>query len=538
MTNPLILGPLILGLVILLVFGWRREMARRRTKAVEAARARQREALGEQGMTYRPEQNVQKRSDGVGQIALVVDGSYGSGILPFMLRAFQQIGAASHVGMILVLELDVEHQQRLRMDVPTIFRDRLIFAECPLFSVGMSGDTIEQVWQNRELWMTWIRQAVDTWMNRMQRETQPGLLWTILSPGGSAALARPALQAFAERYPHLSIYGTTIVDDKTVVRERFPQMRDFYEDLVRGWIINDNRRHVQRTDLGLALYLASMVGASWIGVRPLDIWNGAAYMFPRDLTRVATLSVWAEMLPVRYLPGFEDELPPIWFTQGPLVEEKAIRGIKAVADHPELQGLPLEPAGTGVTRITCVVVPVVAEDLQTCRTHIDTSLEEWREHDPDLSVQYASMGVPLTPETTETLMVVMELQPIAGGLDAVEQLALGAPVDAKFLPQQRHPRPAAALPSRASAGAPDTRALPSEAAAARREQAGAENSPSAPAAPDTTTPGQREEASPALGAGAADGAPGSPDIHRDGVSSNGHEPDTTHETMQQQGVTA
>lgn len=435
MSNPLVLGPIVLGVLVLLIFGWRYEMKRRRQKKLDAARKKQEETLGERGIRIRPLGDFRRRSKGRGQIAMLIDGSYGLGVLPYILQAFEQIGAAGHVGLILVLELDADHREMALAEIPAVFQDRLVFAHCPYFSVGMSGDRIDEVWGYRELWRSSVEESVKTWLHRVQRETEPGLLFTLLSPGGSAALARPAIEAFHERYPLLPVYAATILDDKTVVRERFPQMRQFYGELVRGWIISDNRRHVRQTDLGLSVLFAGMVGATWIGQRPLDIWNGAAYLYPKEQTRVATLSVWGEMLPVYHVPGFEQELPPLWYTNGATFEEKAMRGIKAVAQHPELQSLPLEPAPKGVTRITCVIAPLVPPDLERCAAHVDESLAEWREHDLDLSIQYASTSVPLTPDSTEAPMIIVELQPIDGGLDEVEKLALGAPVDAKFLPE-------------------------------------------------------------------------------------------------------
>lgn len=445
----LIIAPVLLGLLVLLAFGWRHEMKRRRQKKVEEARGKQKEALANGGIVFRPLADRRRRSKGRGQIAMLVDGSYGLGVLPYILKAFQQIGAEGHVGLILVVELDLDHQEMALAEIPDVFHDRVIFTHCPHFSVGLSGDRIDEVWGYREKWRTSVEEHTKTWLHRMQRETEPGLLFTLLSPGGSAALARPPIEAFRQRYPDYPVYAATILDDKSVVRERFPQMRQFYGGLVRGWIISDNRRHLRQTDLGLSVLFAGMVGATWIGQRPLDIWNGAAYMYPKEQTRVATLSVWGEMLPVYHVPGFEDAVDPLWYTSGPTFEEKARRGIKTVTEHPELQSLPLEPAPKGVTRITCVVAPIVPPDLERCATNVDESLAEWREYDPDLSIQYASTSMPLTPESTEAPMIVVELQPIAGGLDEVEKLALGAPVDAKFLPEPVVV-PRAALPAKAN----------------------------------------------------------------------------------------
>ena len=444
LNEPFLQGGLVI-LALLVTIGWllwqrHRRAQRERERAEEETR---RKALLAGAVILRCAGEVWRRATGCGQIPFVAIGTYAANLLPFMLKEFERAGAADFVGVIYLLELSDEQQQMSLAEIPPAFRDRVIVAQCPNWSAGLNGATLRSAWDDRHLWFQDVTDGAAQWLGRMQRETKPSLLLCLISPGGMAALGRPVVEAFHERYPHLPIYGMTILDHKTGRRQHFPAIRAFYSQggLVRGFIIADNRRDYRRADLGIVLLAAAMVGGTWVGSLPEPLFNGLADVFPESKPPggVATISVWAEMLPVYYLPPHPTGLKEVYYSKATLLEEKAMRGIKADAEHPELQALPLEPAELGSTRICSVVAPVVpAPDFQTSATRIDRGLEDWRaQRDPDLTVQYASIGAVLQPETRETPLVVVLLQRIQGGPDAVDHLALGAPVDPKFLPPSK-----------------------------------------------------------------------------------------------------
>ncbi len=187
------------------------------------------------------------------------------------------------------------------------------------------------------------------------------------------------------------------------------------------------------------------------GPAPFNVafrWNALTHIFHarKRPGRFATVSVWAETLPVFYLPAWREALPEVFYTPASLVEEKAMRGIRAVVEHPELQGLPLEPAPPGSTRLICVATPIVPRpDFQLRARRIDQALEAWRARtDPDLSIQYASIAAPMPPDTQEAPIFVVLLQPLKATTEEVDALALGAPAVPEFLSGPRRPRQIAA----------------------------------------------------------------------------------------------
>ena len=445
MINPIIFEAGLPAMATAAIFGtvgWRRSKRRRQyqyEEAVARERAR-REELLTGSSTLRPLADLWLRAMGTGQISILSVGTYGSRQLPFLLLTFLRAGASGHIGIIYLLELDDEERRICLDNIPPIFRDRVVDVSTHERG-GRLGAPPSDAEADQEQWAPDVNDRAREWIARIQRETNPVVLLVLVSPGGMAALGRPPLDLFHERYPRIPIYAVTILDHKTVVRQRFPQIRVIYnqDQLICGTIVLDNRRFSQRSDLGIAFLFAAMVCATWVDQLPLHLWNGLGYVFPKETPGgYATLSVWAETLPVYHLPAQGSDLPEVYFTRGNLVEEKARRGIKTLMEHPELQAIPLEPAEAGSTRICYVIAPVVPEpDFKVLANRIDESLAKWHaKTDQDLLIQYASIGAPLTPESQEIPIVVVLLQPLADRGEQIDGLALGThPVDAKFLPR-------------------------------------------------------------------------------------------------------
>jgi hypothetical protein len=279
----------------------------------------------------------------------------------------------------------------------------------------------------------------------MQHSYQPAVLLAFISSGGMAGLLYPALEQYKERYVQSPIYCTTILDHKEVVRQRFPAVRQLYctDGLCRGIIITDNTRHPGRSDTGVALLYAAMTAGAWLGEMPLQMWNGVSYVFAKErAVRYATVSVWAEMIPIYHIPAWHDILPEVHYTKGAIVEEKIIRGIKYLLEHPELQAVPLEPAGKGHTRLIEVSAPIIPDpDFKAIAQRADANLAQWRvETDPNLLINYASIGFRMNVQTTEVPLVITLLQPLADRGEGLDGLALGTyQVDPKFLPAPAFP---------------------------------------------------------------------------------------------------
>lgn len=377
---------------------------------------------------------------GRGQIAILAVGTYGARQLPGILQQFERTGAADHVGTIYLLEFDDESRTMCMGMLPETFRDRVVQGETAHFPVGFSNASVERVYEHDELWRKDVEDRADQWLRRMQAATTPGLLLAVVSPGGMAGLGRPALDAFKQRYPHLPVYLITMLDNRQQVRNRFPTMRQLYltPDLVRGAIVTDNRRDYKTSDDGIAYLFAGLIGATWVTDRPVTLWNSLGLIFSQDEPlRIGTLSTWIEPLPVATLQDASGELGR--YIKTGLVEEKALRGIRAVVEDPSLQALAIDPVRDGSTLICLVTVPVDAGELQSVARMIEQRLKAWRERTGlELSIQFASAGAEVDPDINEAPLSVVLLQPLTGGAEVLDGLATqDSVVDPKF--QQRTP---------------------------------------------------------------------------------------------------
>lgn len=438
MPTELLIGIPVVGSVLFLgLNGWNREMRRRAAREqakLNAAQAKRDEAL--QGMVRLiSPADVPQAVAGRGQISLLVVGTYGARNLPALLNAFAQAGCASLVGNILLIELDSSERDRCIRNINPLFLSRLTVATTPNYSAGLGGDRPQDVLAASEYWSQDIKSATEKWLAGMQHDSESALLAALISPGGHASLGVQPMRMYLNRYSRNPAYGFTTYDEKTAVRERFPTVRSLYEDVARGIILFDNRRFPRRSDLGLCLLLASSTASASIADQTLSPVNSLAYVFDRDQgTRFATLSVFAETLPVYRLPAEGRHLPEVFYTQAARLEEKLITGIRTVIEHPELQAAPIDRSTLGKTRLVLESAPVKPQpDFQRSARRVTEAVEEWRKHDPDIGIQFASIGFPLNAETQEVPMFVVLLQGLDADAEAVDAVALGAPVASKFL---------------------------------------------------------------------------------------------------------
>lgn len=379
------------------------------------------------------------RSDGTGQVAILCGGSFASSQLPYLLQGYVRASAIGYVGGILSLEPDLGRREVSSAQIPTCFLDRLVHVALDLWPGGMSGRSIFDVLAIKHKWEPEVRQAALKWLEIIRGQTKPALLLVLVSSGGSAALARVAIEAFKDSYPEVPVHLVTILDEKTSARVRFPEIRDYYQHdrLITHMIVVDNRRHPKASDLGISLFFPGMTVASWLKPTSVDLWNVGAYTFPTNgakVPRFATLSVHAEYLPVSYIPPWRKRLGAVYLTDKAMVEDAAMRSVMRVVESAELQSVALPKATPGVTRVALVAAPIHPQDFAKSIARIDVGLEKWRaERDIDVQVAYANIRAPMNPETTQVPLVVVYLQPLAASAYDLDQLALGRlPIDPEF----------------------------------------------------------------------------------------------------------
>src|SRR5947209_5946588 len=255
-VDPVITAvPIAGGIAVLSIFGWNRENRRRYRKEL-AAEIERRTVATEGSGTLRPVSDLRRRTKGGGQIAILAAGTYSSKLLAPVSHEFLRAGAADFLSAPFLIELDAERLEMCLTDMAPEIARRTVVGRCPHFSGGLAGGSIDEVEAAHELWLPDVADGTKRWLTRLQHDqtNDPAVLLVLLSPGGHAALLLPAMLAFRERYPHVPIFVVTVLDHKTPVRVRLPEIHAYYnrDGLVRGFIETDNRRSYKRSDTGLA----------------------------------------------------------------------------------------------------------------------------------------------------------------------------------------------------------------------------------------------------------------------------------------------
>jgi hypothetical protein len=268
----------------LMYSGWnRRKRQQQFAKALLQAEARRKHIL-EKGGELRIPTDTWLRERGNGQISWLFVGGYGTSQAPYILSACENAGVQGYCGSIFILDFDHDKLEKCLEAIPPVFHPRITIATCENLWSGVNGGTVHKARSLKPLWWHDVRDGTAAWLSHMQHDTKPVMLQSIVSAAGMAALAEPVIQQFHARYPHLPLYQTTVLDHKTVVRHRYPDVRAVFSqhNLERGHVVIDNLRAFRRNDFGLALLPAAMLAAPAISQQPLEMWNALAYLFPEE----------------------------------------------------------------------------------------------------------------------------------------------------------------------------------------------------------------------------------------------------------------
>jgi hypothetical protein len=368
-----------------------------------------------------------------GEIALAVIGTFAAHVVPDMLKGFLGSGTESSLTNILFVELDKITRDSVIQEIPEVFRGRLVIPNmrCP---AGWFSATIQRMLTFREYWWVDLKAGVHEWLTKLLHAGEPAMLVVLVSPGAHAVFGRPAIEAFRERFPHAKVYVVVVIDGKDVLRKRFPEVRKYYADVCHGMIVVDNRRGYARNDTGIALLFSAFVAGKWLTSQGLGL-NAPALVFPEDVPppRLATIRVQAVPIPV-YRLAKDGPLPEVYWTRQDAVEQALIDLIKSVVSGEHLKAIALPTAQGGRVRPLFLIAPIHPESYIHNINRVEESMESLMSEDPNLSLNWVSLGAYLEPDTTETVIVAVLFEALDATEEDVDGIALDTlPVDPKFL---------------------------------------------------------------------------------------------------------
>jgi hypothetical protein len=443
-------GPSVLMGALLTFLGWKDRKVKkkiaahvrleqeRREHARQAELAR-RTIILQTAAVLRSEDETWRRAEGAGQLPLAFVGTASASQAPHILKAFVRAGAAGYIANpILLAEPDHMSKTQCLMDLPSAFR--VAGLTLRLLPAGLTGRTVSEGAALQPYWLEDLNDLLELWLMRLRRQAMPVTLFLPLSPGGSSCLAGPIIRRFKEENPQADVVVLLYLDHKTPRREiNIPELLDLYgqSDLIKGFIIVDNRRQSELFDHAISLLLPSLVTSSWIDTRPQSGFNVLADLFRHH--RVATLRAAVAYLPVHHLPAIEElDIPEVYYTDLSFAQSQGISTLTRVLTDHSLQALPLRPSL--IPQFAYTIAPIRPDpDYIRLAERIRRTPLPNRTHDTTLA--FSSIGTALHPGVEEVPLTTVSLHPVVGGVEAVKRYLKG-----QLVYPDHEPTPEAPLP--------------------------------------------------------------------------------------------
>jgi hypothetical protein len=406
---------------------WSYLSTRRRGKAVETTiqaveqEEARRLALIQGAALLRPADEPWQRGDGIGQDVIAAIGSAGTNQLTLLAAQFTLSNVNSFVARPFLAEPDDASRAACVRDLPAGF-PQPVQLSLPLLPAGLKGATVQEALDLQRYWMPDLDQAIDAWLTSLRTSAKPVCLFMPVSPGGSAALGWHTIRRFKAEYDQADVFVALVLDHKTDRRSlNLPQLLDLYgqDELVRGFLVLENRRSSEQFDHALATLLPSFLVAPWIDPRPQSGFNVLPDVF--RVHRVATLRTWQGWLPVHHVSAAES-LPGLYYTDLSFAQAQAIRGITEVLTDPGRQSVPLPTADR--PHFVYVAAPIRPEPhYRVIAERVRHAMAAGLTFDTTLS--FASIGYPLDPITQQAPMTVVSILPITSGIAGLKDYIVG-----------------------------------------------------------------------------------------------------------------
>lgn len=272
------LSPLIAGLLILALCGWRREMGKRRarnqrkdsqpvTRNVRTARG---DVLPEGAAPITGFNEPHTGSGGnqlLGGFMSVAVGTYGLNQLLRLLILLYQCGLEGLVGSIMVVEFDAQLRAKFHRKVPRVYHDRIVYAYADEYAGGLTSRPARWAMERIDIWGVPVERGVVDLIDmhlRRNGNRSPSDIWLFLSQGGHAPVGLPVVEPLHERFDEAQILGFTSLPKHRRLRGRYHELKEAYEAAgVHGWIIQDNLGSEPVTaDFGMVALLVGLSEAA------------------------------------------------------------------------------------------------------------------------------------------------------------------------------------------------------------------------------------------------------------------------------------
>lgn len=247
----LFIVPALAGLGVLVYKGWEREKRRRIERLRQLAEEEADRKIHETARI--PEWGAFICHDGVprnaeqhlpGSLLLLGVGTYGVKQLLRFLIELARLHLDDLVGAVLAVEADKILRDDFLMQLPAVYRDRIVLGKADQYSGGFSNRDVSYVKQHIANWGPEIEQAATEAAQlflRRNHASVPSEIVTFAGLGGHWYVGVVAVNTLHKSFPEVQITACTDLPRDEPLRDQYLEGRSYYEQAgVHGWLISDS----------------------------------------------------------------------------------------------------------------------------------------------------------------------------------------------------------------------------------------------------------------------------------------------------------
>jgi hypothetical protein len=345
-----------------------------------------------------------------GTTMLAGNGSVGCMRVVDSLISLARIGAQASVGSIILHECDARIRERIDARIPSIYRDRLIFAFAPDFSDGFGNRPPEEVERIYGRWSVPLKEAVErvAKLHEERNGAKPGHIGAFTSMGGHAFPGVTLTQELHDHFPDARILGVVNLPRKEDQRDYFLTLKQRYEEGINGWLVGDRMEKDNVTqdtvisDILAGLEAASIASDGSIGLN--NIVTGTAGFEGGGVARYEYL--YGEVVAHRFQP--DPNQPPSYYIHRQQIISEVRNLIEKIECGRGAVSLDMPVATDKRQTYDLVLCAVAPKDLLGIRDYVERAREEddiqladkGRPHlhpKPNYETAFAAWSPPINP---------------------------------------------------------------------------------------------------------------------------------------------
>jgi hypothetical protein len=352
------------------------------------------------------------------------------------LIALYRVGADKSNGSAFLHECDARLRARIDARIPSVYRDRIVWAYADDFPEGFGNLPPEKVERLFGRWSVQLKDGVDR-VARLHEERngkKPGQICLFISLGGHAFPGVTLVEELSARFPDTRIVGIMNLPRKEDQREYFLTLKERYERAgVTGWLVGDRMEQDNITQ-------DSVVPDIIAGFETASIVSDGAIRFNNVMTGVTGENgggvarfeyIYGEVVAHRSQP--DPTKPPKYYVYRQQVISELRNLLEKAESGKTKVSLDMSPATDKRQTYDLVLAAVSPADMLDIRDYIERAREEddtqLNVHDrphlhpkPNYETVYTSWSQAVNPDKPRCQVCVIRIRPIENSDDLLSEM--------------------------------------------------------------------------------------------------------------------